>query len=115
MELALAKERARRILKMFDFLSQKFSSLFSHLDNTKKLTEDNMHDALTKVHDALLEADVPYNVVQSFIQSLKDEVVGQKITASLRPAEQLLKIVQEKIITFLGSDVVPFTTTYPAV
>ena len=68
---------------MFDFLSQKFSSLFSHLTDAKKLTEENVQDAFVQVHDALLQADVPYNVVQSFIQSIKDEVVGQKIIASL--------------------------------
>jgi signal recognition particle subunit SRP54 len=99
---------------MFDFLSQKFSSLFSGLNETK-LTEKNIQDALVQVQDALLEADVPYNVVQSFTQSLKDEVIGQKITASLKPAEQFLKIVQDKIIIFLGSEASTFAISYPSI
>src|SRR5579872_7288148 len=100
---------------MFDFLSQKFSSLFSGLNETKNLTESNIQDALAQVHDALLEADVPYNVVQSFTQSLKDEVVGQEITASLKPSELFLKIVQEKLVTFLGETESNFAISYPCV
>lgn len=87
---------------MFDFLSQKFSLLFSQLEGSKKLTESNIQEAIYQVEQALLEADVPYGVVQSFIQQIKNEVVGQKITAQLKPAEQLMSIVHSKIIEFFG-------------
>ncbi len=100
---------------MFDFLSQKFSSLFSGLTEAQTLTQENIQETLVRVHDALLEADVPYNVVQSFIQELKDEVVGQKIVASLQPAEHFLTLVQQKIITFLGTDAVVFKPSEPSV
>ena len=76
---------------MFDFLSQKFSSIFSHFKGESKLTEANIQEALAKVHDALLEADVPYDVVEKFSQEISKEVVGTKLTASLRPSEMLLK------------------------
>ncbi len=99
---------------MFDFLSQKFTSLFSGLNSAKKLTEQNIQDVLTQVNDALLQADVPYSVVQSFAQAIKDEVIGQKITASLDPAEQLLKIIKDKIIAFLGGDALPFKALSPS-
>lgn len=100
---------------MFDFLSQKFSSLFSRLEGAQKLTEENIQEAIDQVQEALLEADVPYNVVQSFTHSVKSEVVGTKIVASLKPSEQLLKIVQDKIVTFLGGDVSSFNFSFPSV
>lgn len=87
---------------MFDFLSKKFSSIFSRLTGQDRLTEKNIDEALTKVHDALLEADVPYEVVQNFIEQVKQEVLGKKIFASLKPSEQLMKIVHDKILQFLS-------------
>jgi signal recognition particle subunit SRP54 len=87
---------------MFDFLSSTFSSLFSRLGKSDKLTEQNIAEALGQVYDALLEADVPYDVAQAFVQEVKQEVVGQKVMASLKPAEQLMKIVHDKLLYFLG-------------
>jgi signal recognition particle subunit SRP54 len=100
---------------MFDFLSQKFSSIFSHLGESKKLTESIIQDSLMQVQEALLEADVPYNVVQTFISSVKSDVVGRKIIVSLKPAEQLLQIVQAKIVEFLGGDNASFSFSVPSV
>ncbi|MBA3954031.1 signal recognition particle protein [Candidatus Dependentiae bacterium] len=87
---------------MFDFLSQKISSIFTRLTGQDRLTEKNIDETLTKVQDSLLEADVPYDVVEQFIAQIKHEVVGQKIFASLKPAELLMKIVHDKVIHFLG-------------
>lgn len=100
---------------MFDFLSQKFSSIFSDLGETKKLTESNIQDAFGQVQEALLEADVPYSVVQTFIGAVKSDVIGRDIVAALKPAEQLLKIVQTKIVEFLGGDNAPFSLSLPSV
>jgi signal recognition particle subunit SRP54 len=99
---------------MFDFLSEKLSSLFSGLGDAKKLTEQNIQDALETVQDALLEADVPYGVVQTFIASVKTEAVGQKVIGSLKPAEQLMSVVQRKIIDFLGGDSASSSFLYPS-
>jgi signal recognition particle subunit SRP54 len=87
---------------MFDLLSKKFSSLFSQLTGSTKLTEQNLQEAFVSVQDALLEADVPYDVVENFIAEVKKEVVGQKVLGALKPAEQLMKVVKDKLIAFLG-------------
>jgi signal recognition particle subunit SRP54 len=87
---------------MFDFMSQKFSGVLSWLTGKSKLTEENINEALGKVHDALLEADVPYHILQAFLASIKTEALGQKITTKLNPGEQLIKIVHEKLLHFLG-------------
>jgi len=104
----------KRIFGMFDFLSQKFSSLFSRLTEVTTLTEDNIQETLEAVQGGLLEADVPYGVVQQFIESVKNEVVGQKITAKLKPAEQLMKVVQDKLIDFLGGHDKAFLFSFPS-
>lgn len=98
---------------MFDFLSQKFSSLFSHLEGVKKLTEQNIQESLDTVEQALLEADVPYGVVQTFIAAVKIDVVGQKVTGALKPAEQMMMVVQRKIVEFLGGEDNNFSFTFP--
>jgi len=104
----------KRIFGMFDFLSQKFSSLFSRLSAATTITEDNIQETLEAVEGGLLEADVPYAVVQTFIESVKKDVVGQKIIGKLRPAEQLMKVVQDKIIDFLGGQDKIFSFSSPA-
>lgn len=98
---------------MFDFLSQKFSSLFSGFGDSKKLTEQNIQETLDSVEQALLEADVPYGVVQTFIGSIKQEVVGQKIVNALKPAEQLMMVVQRKTVEFLGGNDAAFSFSFP--
>ncbi len=87
---------------MFDFISKKFSSIFSGIKGAGYLTEANLQKTFDSVKDALLEADVPYDLVETFIASIKKEVVGQKVLESLKPDEQLLKIINDKLIDFLG-------------
>ena len=99
---------------MFDFLSEKFSSLFSSLSESSSITENNIEETLCAVEAGLLEADVPYGVVQQFVESVKKEVVGQKVIAQLKPAEQLMKVVQDKIIDFLGGQERAFSLSFPA-
>ncbi len=100
---------------MFDFLSQKFSSIFSGLTGKKLLDEQTVDASLDQVKDALLSADVPYELVQAFAQQVKDEVVGQHVTHSLKPSEQLMKVVHEKLISFLGADKTIFSVQIPSV
>ncbi|MBI2352651.1 signal recognition particle protein [Candidatus Dependentiae bacterium] len=87
---------------MFDFLSKKFSGIFSHLTGKDRLTDKNLEETLEKVKDSLLQADVPYDLVNAFIKEVKEEVIGQKVFATMDPSEQFVKIVHDKIVNFLG-------------
>jgi signal recognition particle subunit SRP54 len=87
---------------MFEILTKRFSALFSRLSGNGILTEKNIQKVLEEIKDALLDADVPYNVVEQFISEVKLETLGQKILQSLKPGDQLVKIVHEKIKQFLG-------------
>jgi signal recognition particle subunit SRP54 len=87
---------------MFDFLSSKFSSIFSVLKREKHFTESDVEKLMSEVRDALIEADVPYDVAMAFVAEVKRDVVGKKIAGSLRPDEQFMKIVHDKVVNFLG-------------
>jgi len=87
---------------MFDFLSKKFSGIFSKLTGKGSLSENNIGEALQKVKDALIEADVPYALVEEFTENIKSEIIGQKVTKSLKPGEQFIKVVHERLLHFLG-------------
>lgn len=105
-------------LDMFDFLSQKFSAVFSRLVGTGHLSEKNMQESLDKVRDSLIEADVPLTVVDGFIAKIAQEALGQRILKSVKPGEQFVKIVHERLIDFLqgengGSQ--PFSFQIPSV
>lgn len=89
---------------MFDFLSEKISSIFSHFKGGK-LTQSAVDEALLKVHDALIEADVPLAVVDAFVSEVKQDVVGAQLIKSLKPSEHLMKVVHDRIVTFLGGQV----------
>lgn len=89
---------------MFDFLSEKFSSIFSRLTGKGSLTEENLQDAILKVKDALLEADVPYKLIEEFVESIKADMIGKKVVKSIKPSDQFIKIVHERLLYFLGAE-----------
>lgn len=87
---------------MFEFLSDKLSQVFSRLNSKGKLSEKDVDDALRQVRLALLEADVNFKVVKDFTARLRERTVGTEILQSLTPAQQIIKIVNEELITTLG-------------
>jgi len=100
---------------MFDFLSTKFSSIFSALRGKKTLDASTIDAALKQVNEALLSADVPYDLVQAFAQEIKNDLIGKKVSHSLKPDEQLMKVVNDRLIAFLGGETVPFSPQIPSV
>lgn len=87
---------------MFDFLTQKFSSIFSRFNNKGKITQSNIDEALQQVNDALLEADVPHDLVKTFVGQVKDEALGKQVLKSLNPGQQFIKIVHDRMVEFMG-------------
>jgi signal recognition particle subunit SRP54 len=87
---------------MFDFLATKFSSLFSSITGQQYLSEKNLGKTMQMIQNTLIDADVPYDVVQQFIEEIKAEVLGKKVLASLKPGEQFASIVHKKLVAFLG-------------
>lgn len=89
---------------MFDSLTDKLTEVFKKLKGHGKLNERNIEDALKEVRVSLLEADVNFRVVKSFIQSVKDRSIGAEVMKSLTPGQQFVKIVHEELIHLLGEE-----------
>lgn len=87
---------------MFNFLSEKFSGVLGWLKDKGRLTEDNIAQATEQVRTALLEADVPHEVVEAFLAQVQQEILGRKIHQSLNPGQQFIKVVHDKVLDFLG-------------
>jgi len=88
---------------MFDNLSDKLNSVFKKLKGHGKLTEKNIEEGLREVRMALLEADVHYKVVKTFIRDIKERALGHEVLGSLTPGQQVIKIVNEKLTEVMGS------------
>ena len=87
---------------MFDTLSTRLQSVFDRLGGHGRLTEENITAALREVRVALLEADVNFKVVRSFIERVKEKAVGQDVLTSLTPGHQVVKVVHDELVTLLG-------------
>ena len=87
---------------MFESLSDKLQSVFENLASQGKLSESDVNAALREVRLALLEADVNYKVVKEFIGRIKERAIGAEVMESLTPAQQVVKIVNQELVTLLG-------------
>jgi signal recognition particle subunit SRP54 len=88
---------------MFESLSDKLQGVFKRLANRGKLSEGDVDAALREVRLALLEADVNYKVTKDFVARVRERAIGAEVMRSLTPAQQVVKIVNEELITTLGA------------
>jgi len=87
---------------MFENLTERLDQVFKKLKGRGKLTEKDIKDALREVRLALLEADVNYTVVKDFIARVQEKAAGKEVAQSLTPAQQVIKIVHQELITLMG-------------
>ena len=87
----------------FEGLSEKLNNVFKKLKSRGNLTESDVKEAMREVRLALLEADVSYKVVKDFVKSVTERAVGEEVLASLTPAQQVIKIVNEELISLMGN------------
>lgn len=88
----------------FDSLSEKLQNVFKNLRSKGKLTEDDVKAALKEVKMALLEADVNFKVVKQFIKTVQERAIGQDVMSGLNPGQMVIKIVNEEMVTLMGSE-----------
>ncbi len=86
----------------FEGLSDKLQGVFKGLKGKGSLTEADINAAMREVKLALLEADVNFKVVKEFVASVKEKALGEEVMASLTPAQQVIKIVNEELIELMG-------------
>ena len=88
----------------FEGLSEKLSAVFKRLKGRGVLTEADVKEAMREVKLALLEADVSYKVVKDFVYKVTERAVGTDVLASLTPAQQVIKIVDEELVSLMGNE-----------
>lgn len=88
----------------FESLSEKLQNVFKNLRGKGRLTEDDVKKALKEVKMALLEADVNFKVVKNFIKAVQERAIGQDVMESLTPGQMVIKIVNEEMVSLMGSE-----------
>jgi signal recognition particle subunit SRP54 len=87
---------------MFDTLSDKLRKVLKDLRGQGRLTESNIDAAMREIRIALLEADVNFKVVKTFIDRVKEKALGQDVIGSLSPSQQVVKVVYDEMVEILG-------------
>ncbi len=88
---------------MFESLSSKLQNITARMRGKARVTDQDIKDMMKEIRMALLEADVNYSVVKSFVADTSVKCQGQEILASLTPGQQIVKVVHESLIELLGS------------
>ncbi|MCE3288164.1 MAG: signal recognition particle protein [Caulobacter sp.] len=89
---------------MFEGLTERLSGVFDRLSGRGVLSEKDVDEALREVRVALLEADVALPVVKDFISKAREEATGEAVIRSIRPADQVVKIVYDGLVEMLGGE-----------
>ena len=93
---------------MFESLSERLEGAFKNLRGQGQITESNVKDVMRDVKMALLEADVNFKVVKEFVSRVQEQSLGEDVLLSVSPAQQMVKIVHDELVEFLGGDTAPF-------
>ncbi len=87
---------------MFGHLTDKFNDVLRTLSGRGKISEGNVREAMEQVRTALLEADVHYQVVQSFCERVQAQALGAKVLEAVEPGQQMIKIVYDELVTTMA-------------
>lgn len=87
---------------MFESLRDKLQGIFDRLGKRGILREEDVKAVLREIRLALLEADVNYKVVKDFVDRVREKAVGEELSRALNPAQQVIKIVHQELVTTLG-------------
>jgi signal recognition particle subunit SRP54 len=97
---------------MFETLTGRLNQIFDNLRRRGKLSEADVDAAMKEVRLALLEADVHFSVVKTFIAKVRERAIGAEVSRALNPGQQVIKIVNEELVQTLGEPA-PLNLTGP--
>src|SRR3978361_2095876 len=93
-----------RGFSVFDTLSDRLTKVFTGLRGKGRLSPAYIDAVAREIRIALLEADVALPVVRQFIAAVKERAAGEEVSRALNPAQQVIKIVNEELVTILGGE-----------
>ena len=91
----------------FESLSERINMAIRRLSGRGRINENDIEEMMKEVRVSLLEADVNYKVVKSFIKDVKEKALGERVMRSLTPGDQVLKIVRDELQELMGKEAVP--------
>src|SRR6478736_3967938 len=89
---------------LFATLSDRLAETFKNLRGKGRLSEADIDATAREIRIALLEADVALPVVREFVDAVKERARGEEVSQALNPAQQVVKIVNEELVTILGGE-----------
>ena len=89
-------------MAIFEGLSSRLQSAVNKLRGMTRVTEKDVKDIMREVRLSLLEADVNYKVVKSFVSSVSEKALGEEVLKSLTPGQMIVKIVNDELVELLG-------------
>ncbi|ADU48805.1 signal recognition particle protein [Intrasporangium calvum] len=89
---------------MFATLSDRLTATFKNLRGKGRLSESDVNKAVRDIRLALLDADVALPVVKRFTTAVRERALGEEVNQALNPAQQVVKIVNEELVTILGGE-----------
>ncbi|MFA6716514.1 MAG: signal recognition particle protein [Victivallaceae bacterium] len=92
---------------MFDALGDKLQDTFRKLRGQARLSESNIREAMREIKLALLEADVNIEIVKEFVKTIGEDCIGHEVIRSVTPAQQLTKIVNDRLVELMGEAEAP--------
>ena len=89
---------------MFENLQETLTKALDKIRGYGKITEDNIKEVLREIKISLLEADVNYQIVKEFVETVKEKSLGKEVKSSIKPSEMFVKIVHDEIVNLLGKE-----------
>lgn len=89
---------------MFESLGDRLQNALHKIKGYGKITEDNISDMMREIRMALLEADVNYQVVKEFTNTVKEKALGEEVKKSIKPGDLFVKIVKDELTELLGGE-----------
>ena len=91
---------------MFESLSEKLEGALKDISGQGRINELNIANTMREIRRALLDADVNYQVAREFTDRVKEHALGEKVLTSVKPGEQLVKLVYDELVHLLGDELV---------
>ena len=88
---------------MFGQITERFELIFKNIRGLGKINDSNIEETVREVRRALLDADVNFQVVKNFVNTVKDKAQGVKVLKSIKPGQQFIKIIHDELSNLLGS------------
>jgi signal recognition particle subunit SRP54 len=89
---------------VFDTLQDRLAATFKSLRGKGRITEADIDETAREIRRALLEADVNLAVVKDFVAAVKERARGVELHGALNPAQQIIKIVDDELVSILGGE-----------